>query len=56
MQAPSVIPDFIHSEKFVLVDAKRHVRGIYDGTSEDDVDRLITEIKILLEEKPSHDN
>lgn len=56
MEAPSVIPDFIHSEKFVLVDAKRHVRGIYDGTSEDDVDRLITEIKILLEEKPSHDN
>jgi protein SCO1 len=56
MQAPSVIPDFIHSEKFVLVDAKRHVRGIYDGTSEDEVDRLITEIKILLEEKPSHDN
>lgn len=56
MEAPSVIPDFIHSEKFVLVDAKRHVRGIYDGTSEDDVDRLITEIKILLEEKPSHDH
>jgi protein SCO1 len=56
MEAPSVIPDFIHSEKFVLVDANRHVRGIYDGTSEDDVDRLITEIKILLEEKPPHDN
>lgn len=56
MEAPSVIPDFIHSEKFVLVDANRHVRGIYDGTNEDEVDRLITEIKILLEEKPAHDH
>lgn len=56
MEAPSVVPDFIHSEKLVLVDSHRHVRGIYDGTSEDDVDRLITEIKILLEEKPSHVN
>ena len=54
MEAPSVIPDFIHSEKFILVDAQKHVRGIYDGTSEDEVDRLITEIKILLEEKPPH--
>jgi protein SCO1/2 len=56
MEAPSVIPDFIHSEKFILVDAQKHVRGIYDGTSEDEVDRLITEIKILLEEKPPHAN
>ena len=50
-----MLPDFIHSEKFVLVDARRHVRGIYDGTNEDEVDRLITEIKILLEEKPADD-
>lgn len=54
-EAPSVVPDFIHSEKFVLVDARRHVRGIYDGTNEDEVDRLITEIKILLEEKLADD-
>lgn len=52
MEAPSVIPDFIHSEKFILVDGKRRVRGIYDGTSEDDVVRLITEIKVLRKEKP----
>jgi protein SCO1/2 len=55
MEAPSVVPDFIHSEKFILVDANRHVRGIYDGTSVDDIDRLIIEIKILIEEKPAHD-
>jgi protein SCO1 len=39
--------DFIHSEKFLLVDKNHHVRGIYDGTDPVDVDRLITEIKVL---------
>jgi protein SCO1/2 len=40
--------DFIHSEKFLLVDKDKHVRGIYDGTSQKDVDRLMTEIQVLL--------
>jgi len=39
--------DFIHSEKFMLVDKEHHVRGIYDGTDPVDVDRLITEIRVL---------
>ncbi|KAA9325968.1 SCO family protein [Adhaeribacter soli] len=39
--------DFVHSEKFILVDREKHVRGIYDGTSQKDVDRLLTEIEIL---------
>lgn len=42
--------DFIHSEKFMLVDKNHHVRGIYDGTDPVDVDRLITEIRVLLDE------
>jgi protein SCO1 len=42
--------DFIHSEKFMLVDRNRYVRGIYDGTDPEDVDRLILEIKVLLDE------
>ncbi|GGG29612.1 hypothetical protein GCM10011323_36300 [Pontibacter amylolyticus] len=42
--------DFIHSEKFMLVDKDRYVRGIYDGTDKEDVDRLILEIKVLLDE------
>lgn len=42
--------DFIHSEKFMLVDKNRYVRGIYDGTDKEDVDRLILEIKVLLDE------
>lgn len=42
--------DFIHSEKFMLVDKNRYVRGIYDGTDAADVDRLILEIRVLLDE------
>jgi protein SCO1/2 len=39
---------FIHSDKFILVDKDKHIRGIYDGTDPKEVDRLIVEIKILL--------
>ena len=42
--------DFIHSEKFLLVDREQRVRGIYDGTDYEDVDRLILEINVLLDE------
>jgi protein SCO1 len=42
--------DFIHSDKFMLVDKNRYVRGIYNGTDADDVDRLILEIRVLLDE------
>ena len=39
--------DFIHSDKFVLVDKQGRIRGYYNGTDKKDVDRLITEIKVL---------
>lgn len=42
--------DFIHTENFILVDKKKQLRGFYDGTSPEDVDRLIEEISILLKE------
>lgn len=48
MQAPGTIPDFIHSENLILIDKNKHVRGIYNGTDPKDVDRLITEITVLL--------
>ncbi|MDQ3290649.1 MAG: SCO family protein [Bacteroidota bacterium] len=48
MEAPGDVPSFIHSEKLILVDKEKHVRGIYDGTNPQDVDRLITEITVLL--------
>lgn len=40
--------DFIHSEKLVLVDQDKRIRGYYDGTDRADVDRLVTEVGILL--------
>lgn len=40
---------FIHSEKLVLVDKEGIVRGFYDGTDKNDVDRLILEIRVLLD-------
>ena len=44
-------PDgFIHSGAFLLIDKQRRIRGKYDGTKEEDVNRLITEIKKLRRE------
>lgn len=43
--------DFIHSDQFVLVDRKSHIRGYYNGTDSTAVDSLIVDIKVLLNEK-----
>lgn len=44
-------PDgFIHSGAFLLIDRKQRIRGKYDGTKEEDVNRLITDIKRLRRE------
>ena len=40
--------DFVHSDKFVLVDELGRIRGYYSGTNREDVDKLILETKILL--------
>lgn len=45
--------DFIHTEKFVLVDATGHIRGQYDGTDAGSVQQLIGDIKTLLKEEKS---
>lgn len=41
---------FTHSGDFILVDGQRRVRGHYNGTEAQDVDRLIEEIEVLLNE------
>jgi protein SCO1/2 len=41
---------FVHTDKFVLVDRDGVIRGFYNGTSREDVDKLILEIKVLLHE------
>lgn len=44
-------PDgFIHSGAFLLIDKERRIRGKYDGTKTDDVNRLIADIARLRKE------
>lgn len=42
--------DFLHTDKFILVDKKRRIRGIYTGLVEEDLIRLEEDIRILLKE------
>ena len=44
---PNELYDMVHTENFVLVDTKRRVRGFYDGTKKEDVQRLIADIEFL---------
>jgi len=42
---------FVHSGLFTLIDRKGHMRGVYDGTSDEEVTKLIKDLNILLSEK-----
>jgi protein SCO1/2 len=42
--------DLIHTENFVLVDKKKRIRGFYDGTDPESIEKLLTDIKILEQE------
>jgi len=44
---PEELYDMVHTENFVLVDSKRRVRGFYDGTNKEDIERLIEDITFL---------
>ena len=44
---PEELYDMVHTENFVLVDSKRRVRGFYDGTKKEEMDRLIEDITFL---------
>jgi protein SCO1/2 len=39
--------DMIHTENFMLVDKKRQIRGFYDGTKPEDIERLMDDIATL---------
>ncbi|MCG9791819.1 SCO family protein [Flavobacterium algicola] len=47
MGKPSELLDMVHTENFVLVDEKRRIRGFYDGTKEEEIQRLIKDINFL---------
>lgn len=42
--------DMIHTENFMLVDKKKQIRGFYDGTNQEDMERLLNDIKTLEKE------
>ncbi|WP_296311780.1 SCO family protein [Winogradskyella sp. UBA3174] len=39
--------DMIHTENFLLIDKKRRIRGFYDGTQPEDIERLLEDIETL---------
>jgi len=47
---PDQLYDMVHTENFVLVDQKRRVRGFYDGTNKEEMERLLEDIDFLSKE------
>ncbi|MFT5736861.1 MAG: protein SCO1/2 [Maribacter sp.] len=39
--------DMIHTENFILVDKERRIRGFYDGTKTEDIEKLLEDLNIL---------
>tara|TARA_R110002050_G_scaffold33289_4_gene84895 strand:+ start:1665 stop:2222 length:558 start_codon:yes stop_codon:yes gene_type:complete len=39
--------DMIHTENFILVDKDKRIRGFYDGTKKEDMDKIMADIEIL---------
>lgn len=42
--------DFLHTENFLLIDKKKHIRGIYNGLNKAAINQLIVDIKTLKQE------
>jgi protein SCO1/2 len=43
--------DFIYSDKIMLIDRDRHIRGYYEGTSDDEMTRLDNEMRVQITEE-----
>lgn len=39
--------DMIHTENFILVDKERRIRGFYDGTKIEEIEKLMEDLEIL---------
>nr|WP_299171547.1 SCO family protein [uncultured Allomuricauda sp.] len=39
--------DMIHTENFILVDKERRIRGFYDGTNKEEIEKLLSDLEIL---------
>lgn len=42
--------DMIHTENFILVDKEKRIRGFYDGTNDESIEKLMHDIEILQQE------
>ncbi len=42
------LQDFIHTPNFILVDTEKQIRGVYNGTDDAEMERLVNDIKKLL--------
>jgi protein SCO1/2 len=42
--------EFLHTEHVLLIDPNRHIRGVYNGTLELEIDRMIADIRLLRDE------
>lgn len=50
-KADSTAPGgYIHSGAFVLIDKEKHIRGMYDGTTEEGTKKLINDVRTLQAE------
>jgi protein SCO1/2 len=45
---PATEPATLPAGRLLLIDHEQHVRGIYDGTDIHEIERLITEVNVLL--------
>ena len=41
---------FLHSDKFILIDTKSRIRGMYSGTDSTEIERLILDVRKLTQE------
>lgn len=44
------LQDFIHTENFILIDKDKRIRGMYDGTKFENVEKIVKDIELLKEE------
>lgn len=47
-QGDGDLQDFIHTSNFILVDKEKQIRGRYDGTDDEELKRIIQDIKVLM--------
>lgn len=48
-QGDGGLQDFIHTPNFILVDKEKQIRGIYDGTDDGEILRIIDDINTLID-------